>query len=94
MSTLGNLNDNNLLNMITLASNLCKNDLVLFGDFNLPNIDWDNMTAPGNELNFNNRFLKNLFENDLIQHVSENLCWTWLYLAVRLISHILHVWHH
>ena len=30
------------------------------------------MTAPGNKLNFNNRFLKNLFENYLIQHVSEN----------------------
>ena len=40
-STLGNLNDNNLLNLMTLASNLCKDSLILFSDFNLPTVDWD-----------------------------------------------------
>ena len=69
---MGTINNDCLLTLITTATQLSKDKVVLVGDFNLPDIDWMNMTAPGSENNLSNKFLLNLFDNGLFQHIMEN----------------------
>ena len=71
-SSLGNINNDSLLNLINSAARLGEAKLVIFGDFNLPEINWDVLESPGLDGNFNNRFLDTLNDNYLVQHITEN----------------------
>ena len=46
--------------------------VILVGDFNCGNIDWENLEAPGNENSWGNRLLQLAMNNLLKQWVSEN----------------------
>ena len=45
-----------------------KDNLMIVGDFNLPNINWSTKTAVGS---FENKFLEKLDDHYLMQHVDE-----------------------
>jgi len=59
-------NDTALFNLIKFLSKTTKNKLLLVGDFNFCNIDWDICTSNNAHIN---EFLTCLKDNFLIQHV-------------------------
>ena len=59
-------NDTALFNLIKFLSKTTKNKLLLVGDFNFCNIDWDICTSSNSHIN---EFLTCLKDNFLIQHV-------------------------
>ncbi|BHF82429.1 hypothetical protein SprV_0802556700 [Sparganum proliferum] len=45
-------------------------NVMIMGDFNAPNIDWNLTSAPGSEFNFDRRLLKSVQRSHLTQYVS------------------------
>lgn len=63
-------NDEQLLHLLNEFSQPGAGFLII-GDFNLPDIDWDLTFCFGSEMKIENRFLKFLQDNLLIQHINE-----------------------
>ena len=64
--------DENLTNLNALIQSISDKkpeNLLLLGDFNFPQIDWDKETTPLNEDSDTNKFLKQTKDAFLIQHV-------------------------
>ena len=64
-------NNDELLCLIDELASLNSTYTILLGDYNLPNIDWNNPTRQGNLSNFANNFLEKLSDLYLSQLVSE-----------------------
>ena len=47
-------------------------DLIIFGDFNHPDIDWENNHCRKNDYHPSQIFLQSIMENNIKQHVLEN----------------------
>ncbi|VDL85563.1 unnamed protein product [Schistocephalus solidus] len=52
-----------------LESFASRSEVMIMGDFNAPNIDWNLSSAPGSELNFDRRLLEAIHKRFLTQHV-------------------------
>ncbi|BHF74287.1 hypothetical protein SprV_0401737200 [Sparganum proliferum] len=60
--------DSSLLEELETIS--IRPNVMIMGDFNAPNIDWNLTSAPGSEFNFDRRLLKSVQRSHLTQHVS------------------------
>ena len=65
-------NNENLLHLLKEVSNL-KPTMISMGDINLSDLDWEHMTAPGDNIrDYNHRFIECVRDLFLTQHVDEN----------------------
>ena len=64
------VNNNQLLDLISKASNYSKNKLIIVGDFNYRDIDWDTLTCPHNSEHPASKFLKTVQDCYLFQYVN------------------------
>ena len=60
-------NDIELFNLISKVSSLNNSQFVLVGDFNLPDIDWNNWSSNQGSVS-SKKFIDVLRDNMLIQH--------------------------
>ena len=65
------VNDDNLLKLIQEISEKQNKDNVIVGDFNLPQIDWTNYLSLTGEDNIHYKFIENLRDCFLLQHINE-----------------------
>ena len=63
-------NDDNILNLLHTISRSSRDDIIMFGDFNYKNIDWLNHVANTHSTVSEKKFVSNLQDNLLTQHVT------------------------
>ena len=61
-------NDTRLMDLITEAIRNCKPHLLIMGDFNFPDINWEEWSSGGKDTS-SNTFLSTLYDNFLFQHI-------------------------
>ena len=59
------------INQISAQLKHVNDNLLIMGDFNFPEIDWDSETCGGEEGNRGNKFLSTIHHNYLFQHVHD-----------------------
>ena len=61
-------NDTHLMKLITEATHNCTSHLLIMGDFNFPDINWEDWSSTGGNME-GNIFLSILYDNFLFQHI-------------------------
>ena len=66
-------NNDNLLELIKEIASTNNKQILIMGDLNLKEINWEYFSAPGTNLkDYNHRFIKCIRDSFLFQHVTEN----------------------
>ena len=64
--------ENDKINKQLIQASKSLKDLIIFGDFNYPDIDWENMHCKKKDQHPAQIFLQNIIENNILQHVKED----------------------